>query len=553
MRRGVDSVVTTLPPEKAEALRKLAIAELWRRRAFWPLLEHYLDSDQLTDIRSLFEGVRPEKGELPRSGWWDEISRQRGKSYKWTTLAVVWCHCFPGQRVKYLAQLGTSVRGIIAPTIDALIDDMPAQMRPSWRPQKGVLEWTDPSLGQIRIDRQDHKWHFPHPGGRESIIHAAGANNQHYRALRGEPAHWEIQDECAFYDDFPAVQDVLGPMLLTTGGVSVYATTPAESPEHPSKAVRDTHAREGRYIHRTLYNNPRMSEAQIERFLATEATKRGFADVASFKRSTYYRRELLCLWVAEETRAIVPEWSWPEDEGRPEAGTLGDSFVYDSDTFPEFFAYADALDIGFTRDPSGYIQAHWSFKEACLYVHAELPPLHRKRTDELAAEIKAVREKYVPTTSAPPHVDAVRHSSGGHWLPYLSVGDAGGNGAEKLAELAKHHDIHFIHAEKTDLESMVDELRVLVRQGKVKVHMRCKHLLGQLANGLWADKGKTDFEHTPHHHNDHLIALVYLVRMLGGLRGFNPFPPYYGQDPANMIIPAPRDSTGIQAVKSVLE
>jgi hypothetical protein len=87
----------------------------------------------------------------------------------------------------------------------------------------------------------------------------------------------------------------------------------------------------------------------------------------------------------------------------------------------------------------------------------------------------------------------------------------------------------------------------------VKVHRRCKHLLAQLANGLWADKGKTDFERTPHHHNDHLIALVYLVRMLAGLRAFNPYPPFHGQDPANMIIPERRDSTGIQAVKSVFE
>jgi hypothetical protein len=544
--------MTALPPEKLEVLRKLAIAELWRRRAFWPLLEHYLDRDQLTDIRSLFEGVNPEKGELPKSGWWDEISRQRGKSYKWTTLAVVWCHCFPGQRVKYLAQLGTSVRGIIAPTIDSLIDDMPAQMRPSWRPQQGVLEWVDPNLGQIRIDRQDHKWHFPHPGGRESIIHAAGANNQHYRALRGEPAHWLFEDECAFYDDFEEVQAVLGPMTLTTGGVTVFATTPAESPEHPSKAVRDAHKADGRYVHRTLYDHPRLTTEQIEEFLLKEAKKRGM-DLPTFKRSTYYRRELLCIWVAEETRAIVVEWSAVADEDKPEAGTWGERQTYEGEAFPEFFAYADALDIGFTRDPSGYIQAHWDFKEACLYVHAELPPMHRKRTDELAEAIKGCREQHVPASRPPPHVDAVRHASGGHWLPYLSVGDAGGNGAEKLAELAKHHDIHFVHAEKTDLESMVDELRVLIRQGKVKVHKRCKNLLAQLANGLWADKGKSDFERTPHHHNDHLIALVYLVRMLAGLRAFNPYPLFHGKDPANMIVAERRDSTGIQAVKSVLE
>jgi hypothetical protein len=543
--------VSDVTPEQRAVLKKAALAELWRRRAFWPLLEHYLDRDQLADIRAFFDGVRPERGEKPKSGWYDEISRQRGKSYKWTVLAVVWCHCHPGQRVKYLAQLGTSVRGIIAPTIDALIDDMPASMRPSWRPQKGQIEYVDPGLGQIRIDRQDHKWHFPHPGKRESVIHAAGANNQHYRALRGEPADIQIQDECGFYDDFEAVQDVLGPMLLTTGGVTVYSTTPPESPEHPLRPVRDAHKANGRYIHRTLYNHPRMSEERILQFLTSEADKKG-QTLQQFKRSTYYRRELLCMWVAEESRAIVPEWSAVADEENPEAGTWGDKLIYEGDELPEFFAYGDALDIGFTRDPSGYLLAYWDFKNARLDVHDELPPLYRKRTDELASGILALRKRWVPTTRPPIHVNAARHSGGEHWLPLLSVGDAGGNGAEKLLELRKHHDMDFVHAKKTDLESMVNQLRVLIAAGKMRVNKRCKHLLKQLSGGLWADKGKSDFERTTTHHSDHLIALVYFVVMLAPLRDFDPYPPGHGGDPGNTIVPAKKDKTGMDAVKSIL-
>jgi hypothetical protein len=526
--------VLEIPPERLEALRKLAIAELWRRRAFWPLLEHYLDRDQLADTRRFFEGVDPTRGQLPALGWYDDISRQRGKSYKWCAIAIVWCHCHPGQFIKYAAQLGVSVRGIVAPTINKLVRDMPENMRP--------LE-----------DRQDHLWRFPKgPGEEASEIKAAGVNMGHYDDLRGPKSHIIIEDEAAFYDEFEKVQEVLGPQLQTTGGVKVYATTPPWTPEHPLREIQTGLKQEGRYSHRTIQNHPRMSQEEIDIHLTAMAKERGM-NLQQFRRTTYYRREYLCMWVAEETRAIVPEWSAVADDDNPEAGTLGDRLTYKERLFPEFFAYAEALDIGFTRDPSGYIQAHWDFKEACLYVHAELPPLHRKRTDELAAAIKGCREAHVPTSLPPPHVDAVRHSSGTHWLPYLSVGDAGGNGAEKLAELAKHHDIHFVHAEKTDLESMVDELRVLIRQEKVRVHESCKNLLKQLASGLWADKGKSDFERTPHHHNDHLIALVYLVRMLAGLRAFNPYPPYHGQDPGNMVLPEPRPSSGIKAIKDVLE
>lgn len=552
-----------MTPEQEEALRKRAVAELWRRRAFWPLLEHYLDMDQLADLQAFFAGVRPEAGELPRGdenkprSWYDEISRQRGKSYKWTVLSVVWCHCHPGQRVKYLAQLGTSVRGIIAPTIDALIDDMPPQMRPTWKPQKGVIEWIDPDLGQIRIDRQDHKWHFPHPGGRESVIHAAGANNQHYRALRGEPAHFQIQDECGFYDDFEGVEQVLGPMLLTTNGVTVYSTTPPIDPEVPLRKVRDAHRTAGRYIHRTIYNHPRLTKEQIEDFIRSEALKKG-QTVEEFKRSTYFQRELLGLWVADDTRAVVPEWNQLLDYDKPESGTHGDTLLYEHDTLPEFFAPLEALDIGFTLDPSGYLFGYWDSREAVLCILDERPPLYRKRTDEQAAEFISVRKKWLPPTRRAPYPEAKlyehdpEHPENGHWLPYLSVGDAGGFGAEKLAELRKEHGVDFLHAKKTDLESMADALRRLVRAGKVRIHKRCTTLRNQIAGGLWADKQKTDLERTKTHHNDHLAALIYLVAMLDAVRNFDPYPLNWGVDLANTITPErTRDGASASVIRNV--
>lgn len=553
-----------LAPEQAEHIRKLAVAELWHRRAFWALLRHYLDRDQLEDLRSFFAGVSPERGELPKGNettprsWYDEISRQRGKSYKWTVLSVVWCHCHPGQRVKYLAQLGTSVRGIIAPTIDNLIDDMPPYMRPAWKPQQGVIEYVDKARGQVRIDRQDHKWHFPHPGKKESVIHAAGANNQHYRALRGEPAHIQIKDECGFYDDFDGVEEVLGPMLLTTAGVAVFSTTPPIDPEVPLRAVRDAHKTAGRYIHRTIYRHPRLSLDAIEDFIRSEALKRG-QSVEEFKRSTYFQRELLCLWVADDTRAVVPEWNQLRDFDNPESGTHGDTLLYEHDSLPEFFAPLEALDIGFTLDPSGYLFGYWDYREACLCIHAECPPLYRKRTDEQAAEFIEVRKEWLPPSRRAPYPEAKsyehdpEHPENAHWLPYLSVGDAGGFGAEKLAELRKNHGVDFIHAKKTDLESMADPLRRLVRTGKLHIHRRCTTLRNQIAGGLWADKQKTDLQSTKTHHNDHLAALIYLVAMLDAVRNFDPYPTNWGVDLANTITPErSRDGVGASVVRNLL-
>lgn len=516
----------------AEARRE-ARAELWRRREVWPLLELYLDAHQLEDIHRFMEGGDAAKGRLPSNDWCDDISRQRGKSWKWTVFSVVWCHCRPGQQVKYLAQYGTSVRGIIAPTIAQLIEDMPRE----YRPKSKTLE----SIGE---DKVDHKWHFPHSRG-ESCLHAAGANNQHYKALRGPRAHLLVQDECGFYDDFEGVQRALRPMLITTLGASVYATTPPESPAHPYEDTCQALKAAGRYVHRTIHHHPRLKVEQVEALLQREATRLGVS-LTAFKRSTFYRREYLCLHVTEETRAVVPEWNEVLEDGGEEGRTLADVLVREVPR-PRLFDTYTSADFGFTRHPSAILFGHWDYEHARLVVEDETPPLYRTRTDKLS---EAYREKcrelwplsgpppFPEAVPAPPDVDAKTgevRDAGGFWLPYMALGDKGGRGAEVLVELAKDHALHWAGAVKeTDLEVMVNDLRRLVGAGKLLVHPRCKHLIHQLATGLWADKQKTDFAEDSKGHLDHLAALVYLVRAVDRQR--NPYPLGYGTDAQNQVV-----------------
>lgn len=529
-----------IPREVLEAARREARAELWRRRKVWPLLELYLDQDQFADIVAFMQGGDVERGKLPSADWCDDISRQRGKSWKWTVFSVVWCHCNPGQQVKYLAQYGTSVRGIIAPTIAQLLEEMPPEYRPKHRGEESISE-----------DKVDHKWHFPHARGGESVLHAAGANNQHYKALRGPWCGLLIQDECGFYDEFEGVQRALRPMLITRMGACVYSTTPPESPAHPYTATMQALKAAGRYVHRTIHQHPRLSPTQVEEVLAREATRMG-TTLEAFKRSTFYRREYLCLHVTEETRAVVPEWNeqHPDDETK----TLGDSLVLEVPR-PRLFDTYTSADFGFTRHPSAVLFAWWDFEGARLVVEEETPPLYRTRTDKLAAEYRAKCRELWPVTSprpflearpAPPVVDPKTgevRDEGGFWLPYSALGDKGGRGAEVLVELAKEHGLEWVGAVKeTDLEVMVNDLRRLVGAGKLVVHPRCKHLRHQLATGLWADKTKTDFAEDSTGHLDHLAALVYLVR--GVDRQRNPYPLGFGADLYNEVVVDSRSPRG---------
>ena len=515
-----------------DAARKEARAELWRRRKVWPLLELYLDAHQLEDIRSFMVGGDGERGRLPSDDWYDDISRQRGKSWKWTVFAVVWCHCHAGQQVKYLAQYGTSVRGIIAPTIAGLLEDMPAEYRPKQRGPESIGE-----------DKVDHKWHFPHPGKGESVLHAAGANNQHYKALRGPRAHLLVQDECGFYDDFDGVQRALRPMLITTRGACAYATTPPESPAHASEATMQALKSAGRYVHRTIHHHPRLSPEDVEETLRREATRLGVT-LEAFKRTTFYRREYLCMHVTEETRAVVPEWNEPHPEN--EEKTLADMLVREVPR-PRLFDTYTSFDFGFTRHPSAGLFAWWDFENARLVVEDETEPLYRTRTDKLSLAYREKSRALWPLSSERPFLEAeparpdvdsktgeVR-DAGGYWKPYRALGDKGGRGGEVLTELAKEHALEWMGALKeADLEVMVNDLRRMVGAGKLVVHPRCKHLRHQLATGLWADKQKTDFAEDSAGHLDFLAALVYLVRAVDRQR--NPYPVGFGSDPVNDVV-----------------
>lgn len=502
--------MNALPAERWEAVRKAARAELWRRRKVWPLLEVYLDRDQLEDARAILQGADVEAGELPQDDFCLDISRQRGKSWLCCTLAAVLCHCVPCFLVNYAAQEQKSVRQIVAPTFAAILEACPAELRP-------------------RFDRQDNVWLWDNG----SRVRAFGCNNKQYTAGRGPRSHLNIKDECGFYDDYEAVDAVLAPQLQTTGGFTICASTPPETPSHPHSAVVTAHKLAGRYSHRTIYNHPRMSPAEVERFLAKEAAKKGMT-LAAFKRTTYYLREFLAMHVVEETKAVVPEWSSPLDEDVPEGQSLGDSLVREVPR-PRLFDTYSGADFGFRKHPSAILYAYWHWEAGALVVEDESPPLYRTRTDALAAAYRQQAAALWPTSAPKPFLEAKPDREGKYWEPWRAIGDQSGRGAEVLEDLAKEHHLAWTPANKSDnLEVRVNNLRKLVAEGKLWVHPRCKHLRHQLATGLWADKSKADFAEDAAGHLDHLAALVDLACSVDRQR--NPYPLGFGSNPRDDVV-----------------
>jgi hypothetical protein len=101
-------------------------------------------------------------------------------------------------------------------------------------------------------------------------------------------------------------------------------------------------------------------------------------------------------------------------------------------------------------------------------------------------------------------------------------------------DLQQLHGLTFLTTRKDNKEGAINEMKMWIAQGRVKIHERCKHLIYHLEFGQW-NKHRTDFTRLPDTpdkkikggHVDTIPALYYLIRNIHTYR--NPFPENYGQ------------------------
>ena len=96
-----------------------------------------------------------------------------------------------------------------------------------------------------------------------------------------------------------------------------------------------------------------------------------------------------------------------------------------------------------------------------------------------------------------------------------------------LNDIGSLHGLYFFPTKKADsLEAMVNEVRLFISAGKLKVSPSCTQLLGCLKYGIW-DKNRKAFERSEvYGHYDAFAALMYLIRNLD--LQTNPIPPLKG-------------------------
>lgn len=390
------------------------------------------------------------------------------------------------------------LRTVVKPAFLEVMRDCPDDLRPSY-------------------NTQDSFWEFP-TGVRAHLVAAERGRIEDIRGIH--KVRSVLIDEAAFFgdeeDSYPldhVINAILIPMFIRTKSTPriIISTTPPETPNHPIKAIFQQSSLSGCVAVFNIYNSD-IPQTKIE-----EMHRRMLAMPGG---ELAWQREMECKWVIDSSRLIIPEW-----DSKYEANIPRDDF------FPLYDKYF-ALDIGSVDKTVGLL--YWyDFSKAQLNFEDEIVYEGRNwTTDNLAGELKA--------------------KEAGYWGPqgkvYRRVADS--DNQILLADLTHLHKLPIMPTTKNSLNAMVNQARMWVKNGRVRVNPRCKLLIQTLRDGIW-NKSKDEFGRTTAlGHMDALAAFIYGIRNID--EAHNPIPVTYGFQPENQIYPTPPKKQTTQALETAL-
>ncbi len=310
--------------------------------------------------------------------------------------------------------------------------------------------------------------------------------------------------------------------------------TPAETPAHESTAyVKDAEAL-GRLFTRTIH--------QSGMDFVTPEIIAEFARECGGEQSTAWRREALCQFVVEETRAVVPEF---EREC---------AHIVEARERPRYFVPRVAMDVGY-KDLTFVVLGYFDFEAGLDVITHEVVLQHSTSSDINVAVAKAELEAFGKDTPK----GRVRPDRVGRFVdaPAIVVADLRrmlgikpeatpmeGTIEADLSRLVapgepirmrpENEDeaalsaLGWCEARKDDADAALNALRVRVRDRRLRIHPRCTHLISHLRHAIW-NKARTSYERSGGMgHFDGVDAAKYFVRHLN--RATNPFPLLQGHE-----------------------
>lgn len=463
--------------------KREALDQLWRKG----ILYWKLDKTQ----KKIYNDIKNSKDRK----YVVNCSRRLGKSFLLCIIAIEYALQHKNARICYASFAGNAVKNIILPLMREILEDCPKDLVPRFRVK-------------------DQKYEF-HTG---SVIDIAGTDAQRAENLRGQTMHLGICDEAAYMENLNyVVQDVLMPQTLTTKGKILLASTPPKSPNHDFKKYAQQAMEDGNYTHKTIYDNPRITDNDIYIFMKetdidgdyTDEQLKAFVKSKTGPNNTTWLREYMAEFITDSDQAVLPGFT--ENKANEITKTIvkfqkGVSIQPGQIMRPEFYDTYVWMDIGYD-DNTGILFGYWDYLRATLVIEDEI--LIHNPTHQLIAELIKNKE----------------FELWGYKPVYKRVADADSMDIAQLADFGLTRPA-FVKPPREQKDSGVNILRTMIAHTQINVHPRCKKLLDQMKSALWDNKRKSFIRSGKFGHFDLLDTLVYAVRTLS--RHKSPIPAGHG-------------------------
>ncbi|PCI45865.1 MAG: hypothetical protein COB41_00305 [Proteobacteria bacterium] len=406
-------------------------------------------------------------------------SRRLGKSYFLTVIAIQQCLQHPKSIVKFLQPEQKMIRINIRPIMEKILEDCPAELRPSFSTKDNIYTFSNGSEIQL-----------------------AGTDNGNHEKLRGGDSHLCIIDEAGFVKSRLQyiVRSVLLPTtFLTRGKLLLSSTSPLEADHDFAKYME--HAEQTNSLFRvTLLEALKDNEGIDEPRFTPELIEEIIAEYPGGMASDDFRRECLCEIIHDGDNAIIPEFN---DELKQD--------IVKTWPLPTFYDSYVSMDVGF-RDLTVVLFAYYDFQNAVVVIQDEIVTNGPSMTTESLAKSIQIKEKELWTNSLTQEFKP----------PYMRVSD---NNLIVINDLQVLHGLTFLPTAKDGKSEAVNKARIMIGGYRVYIDPKCKVLIHHLKHGTWSKTKKTFSRSPDNGHYDAVDALVYLLRNIN--EGKNPYPRGY--------------------------